>query len=145
MREALLEAQKSFQQNEVPVGAVVVYKGEIISRAHNCVESLRDATAHAEVLALRAASAHLNNWRLSETTLYCTLEPCSLCAGALLLSRVSTLVWGAADKRHGAHGSWVNLLDCTHPTHQIIVRQGVLSEECACLMTDFFRKRRIRA
>lgn len=142
MHEALKEAEKAYVLGEVPVGAVLVSGGEILARAHNQVETLQDATAHAEVLCLRAASQLIENWRLVNATLYCTLEPCSMCAGAMFLSRISSLVWGAPDKRHGAHGSWVNLLDQPHPIHQLEVRTGVLEEEASALMISFFRHRR---
>ena len=142
MSLALEEAQKAFDADEVPVGAVIVYKGEVIARAHNLVESSGDATAHAEMLCIKSASRHLDNWRLKEAVLYCTLEPCSMCAGAMILSRVHTLVWGAPDLRQGAHGSWTNLLDMSHPIHTLTVRKGVLQAECALLMTEFFKQRR---
>lgn len=142
MREALNEAEKGFKKNEVPVGAVIVYQNEIVARAHNQVESLNDATAHAELLCIRQASAQLKNWRLNETTLYSTLEPCALCAGGMILSRVGTLVWGAPDLRHGADGSLFNILKEKHPIHQLHVRRGVLQEECAFLMKEFFKERR---
>lgn len=142
MREALKEAEKAFALNEVPVGAVLVHQGEIIARGHNQVEMRRDATAHAEVLCIKAASDHFENWRLRETTLYCTLEPCLMCAGAMILSRIEMLVWGAPDLRHGVHGSWANFLELPHPIHQLKVRTGVLKEEAATLMTQFFRLRR---
>lgn len=142
MQYALKEAQKAYEQGEVPVGAVLVFRDEIIAKAHNRVEFLCDATAHAEVLCLQEASVVLGNWRLLECTLYCTLEPCSMCAGAMILSRVSTLVWGARDRRHGVHGSWTNLLDLPHPIHQLNVRTGVLEQESSQLLTQFFRERR---
>lgn len=144
MREALKEASFGFAIGEVPVGAVLVYNGEIIARAHNLVETLKDATAHAEILCLKQGAKILDNWRLLNCTLYCTLEPCSMCAGAMILSRIQTLVWGANDKRHGAHGSWTNLLDFPHPIHQIKVRKEVLKGESAILLTQFFRKQRIK-
>lgn len=137
------EAKKAFVLGEVPVGALLVHDGKIIARAHNLVESLSDATAHAEMLCMRQAAQKLANWRLKGTTLYCTLEPCAMCAGALILSRVETLVWGAPDKRHGVHGSWANLLDIPHPIHQLRIRQGVLADSCGQLMVDFFKLRRI--
>ncbi len=142
MQEALKEAEKAYALGEVPVGAVLVYEGEVIARAHNRVESLKDATAHAEMLCIKEAARILENWRLLKSTLYCTLEPCSMCAGAMILSRVPMLVWGAPDKRHGAHGSWANLLDAPHPIHQLVVRKGILEEESAKLLTQFFRERR---
>ena len=142
MQMAIEEAKKAYEMGEVPVGAVLVRDGEVVARAHNLVELKRDASAHAELLCLSEAASLLNNWRLLKTILYCTLEPCAMCAGAMLLSRVETLVWGAPDMRHGAHGSWVNLLDQLHPTHRIAVRKGVLAEECAALMRSFFQNRR---
>jgi tRNA(adenine34) deaminase len=142
MQEALYEARIAFDKGEVPIGAVLVHGQTIIARAHNGVEALRDATAHAEMLVLRQGANILGNWRLLETTLYCTLEPCPMCAGAMIHSRVSRLVWGAPDLRCGAHGSWVNLLDIEHPIHCIETARGVLQEECADLMRTFFKQRR---
>lgn len=142
MLEALKEAWKAFQSDEVPIGAVLVHEGRVIARGYNQVEMLRDATAHAEMLCITAGANALDNWRLAKTVLYCTIEPCSMCAGAMLLSRVPTLVWGAPDLRHGANGSWVDLFAQNHPMHNIEVRSGVLKEPCAALMRDFFQKRR---
>ena len=121
---------------------MLVHENRIIARGHNQVEMLNDATAHAEMLCLTAGEVALENWRLLKTTLYSTIEPCSMCAGALFLTRVERLVWGAPDIRHGANGSWVDLFEQKHPIHQISVRQGVLQEQCAWLMRDFFQKRR---
>ncbi len=142
MLEALKQAWKAFQNKEVPVGAVLVHNGRIIARGHNQVEMLKDATAHAEMLCITAGEVALENWRLAETTLYTTIEPCSMCAGALLLTRIPTLVWGAPDIRHGANGSWVDLFAQQHPTHSVTIRKGILGEMCATLMRDFFLKRR---
>lgn len=142
MKEALHEAKKGFAANEVPVGAVLVYRQEIIARAYNRVEELRDASAHAEMLCIQEGSKILQNWRLSESILYCTLEPCCMCAGAMLLSRIQTLVWGAKDLRHGANGSFINIFNLPHPTHQIMIRQGVLAEESSLLMKEFFKTKR---
>lgn len=144
MRLALEEAKKAYAIGEVPVGAVLVWNNQVIAKAHNLVETRGDASAHAELLCLSAASVALDNWRLLNTTLYCTLEPCSMCAGAMLLSRIETLVWGAPDIRHGAHGSWVNLLDHPHPIHQVAVRKGVLADESSALIRSFFQNRRQR-
>lgn len=143
MIEALKEAWKAFKADEVPVGAVLVKDGKVISRGHNQVEMLKDATAHAEMLCITAGEFALENWRLSDTTLYCTVEPCTMCAGAMFLSRVSNLVWGAPDLRHGANGSWVNLFDKQHPTHALQIRSGVLQEHSAALMRDFFQRKRV--
>lgn len=142
MIEALKEAWRAFQADEVPIGAILVHEGKVIAKGSNQVEMLKDATAHAEMLCLTAGAAALDNWRLTGTTLYCTIEPCSMCAGAMLLARVPTLVWGAPDIRHGAHGSWVDLFALPHPTHTITIRKGVLEQPCAHLMKEFFQKRR---
>jgi tRNA(adenine34) deaminase len=143
MLEALKEAWKAFQAEETPIGAVLVKEGRIIARGHNQVELLNDATAHAEMLCITSGESALENWRLLDTTLYSTIEPCAMCAGALLLARVPCLVWGAPDLRHGANGSWVDLFAKPHPTHAVAIRKGVLAEQCALLMRDFFQKRRI--
>lgn len=142
MLEALKQAWKAFQADEVPVGAVLVKDKQIIARGFNQVEMLKDATAHAEMLCLTAGEVAVDNWRLSQTTLYCTIEPCCMCAGAMFLTRISTLVWGAPDLRHGANGSWINVFDSVHPMHTIEVRQGVLQPFCAQLMKDFFQLQR---
>lgn len=142
MREALKEAKKAYDAEEVPVGAVMVLHDKVIARGFNQVEMLNDATAHAEMLCITAAENALGNWRLAECELYCTLEPCTMCAGALLLSRVGRLVWGARDLRHGAHGSWINVFEKTHPIHSVQITTGVLQPYCECIMKDFFQKRR---
>lgn len=142
MLEALREAWRAFCAKEVPVGAVIVHKGRVIARGSNQVEMLQDATAHAEMICITAAESAMENWRLLDTTLYCTIEPCSMCAGAMFLSRVGTLVYGAPDLRHGAGGSFVDLLSKPHPTHQIEVRKGVYAEEAGQLLREFFAKRR---
>lgn len=142
MLEALKEAWKAFEAGEVPVGAVLVKEKHIIARGHNQVEMLRDATAHAEMLCLTAGEAAVDNWRLAQTTLYCTIEPCSMCAGAMLLTRIPILVWGAPDLRHGANGSWIDLFEPIHPTHAIQVRKGVLQDFCTQILKDFFHIQR---
>jgi tRNA(adenine34) deaminase len=144
MNQALEEAKKAFNQEEVPIGAVLVKDHEVIARAHNSVETFKDATMHAELLCIRKGSLYLQNWRLLNTTLYVTLEPCSMCLGALLLARVTRIVWGASDIRHGACGSWVNLLELKHPTHSLEIEKGVLEPQCALLLKDFFRLRRVK-
>ena len=144
MQMALDEAKNAFDKQEVPVGAVLVCENQVIAKAYNQVESLQDATAHAELLCLRKASSFLKNWRLTETTLYTTLEPCSMCLGAILLSRVRRLVFGAKDKRHGACESWVNLLEVKHPTHELEVSRYVLEEQSSFLLKEFFKLRRIQ-
>ena len=142
MRQALSEAQKGFEKGEVPVGAVAVFQGEIIARAHNEVETLQDASAHAELLCLRRAAAAIGGWRLLGVTLYTTLEPCCLCVGALFSFRVKKIVWAAPDIRQGADGSWMSILSTSHPIHQVEVQRNVLSEPSSQLMKEFFRKRR---
>lgn len=142
MREALKEAKKAFNQDEVPIGAVLVKEGRIIARGHNQVELLQDATAHAEMLTLTAGAGSLGNWRLADTTLYCTLEPCCMCAGAILNTRVKRLVWGAPDLRVGANGSWVDLFKTQHPIHSLEITSRVLEEESAQLLRAFFQKQR---
>ncbi len=142
MLEALKQAWKAFQNEEVPVGAVLVSGKRVIAKGYNQVELLKDATAHAEMLCLTAGANAMGDWRLLDTTLYCTIEPCAMCAGAMLLSRVKTVVWGAPDIRHGAGGSWVNLFDKKHPTHTIDVRKGVFADEASSLLKEFFSKRR---
>jgi tRNA(adenine34) deaminase len=145
MREALKEARKAFEKDEVPVGAVLVCNNKVIARGHNQVELLQDATAHAEMICLSSGSESLENWRLTDATLYCTLEPCCMCAGALIASRVKRLVWGAPDLRVGANGSWINLFEKQHPIHNVEVVSGVLAAESADLMRTFFQKQRAKA
>ncbi len=145
MREALKEARKAFEKDEVPIGSVIVHEGRVIARGHNQVEMLKDATAHAEMLTIGSASVALDNWRLLDTTLYCTLEPCAMCAGALFLARVKRLVWGAPDLRQGANGSWIDIFVEKHPMHAIEVKSGVLAAESATLMKEFFEKCRKRS
>ncbi len=140
MLEALREAWKAYQKKEVPIGAVLVKEGRVIARGYNQVELLNDATAHAEMLCITAGESALENWRLQDTTLYCTIEPCSMCAGAMLLTRIPRLVWGAPDNRHGANGSWINIFEKQHPMHTISIKQGVLGEHAASLMQNFFRE-----
>jgi Cytosine/adenosine deaminases len=142
MIEALKQAWVAFENDEVPVGAVLVHKGSILAKGSNQVELLRDATAHAEMLCITSASAQLENWRLAETTLYSTLEPCAMCAGALFLSRVPRLVYGAKDIRHGAAGSWTDLFALKHPTHQIEIKGDVLAPYSSELLKTFFDKQR---
>ena len=142
MRAALKEAECAFEKEEVPVGAVLVHQDQIIARGHNQVELLQDATAHAEMLCITAAMAAEGNWRLAEMTLYCTLEPCAMCAGALFAARIERLVWGAPDLRLGACGSWVDLFAAKHPMHHIALTSGILAEDAARLMKSFFQKTR---
>jgi tRNA(adenine34) deaminase len=144
MREALEEAREAFDKDEVPVGAVLVVDEKIIARAHNLVETLKDSSAHAEMLCLREGARVLGNWRLLNATLYSTLEPCCMCAGAIFLSRIKTVVWGASDIRQGADGSWISVMNGSHPVHNPIVRRHVLVNESAQLLRDFFKQKRIK-
>lgn len=141
---ALKAAKEAWQKGEVPVGAIIVYENEIIAEAHNQVELLQDATAHSEMLCLKIASSVRKNFRLKGCTLYVTLEPCIMCLGAILLSRVERLVYGAKDLRHGALGSFVNLLEKKHPTHQLEVKGLVLEQQSASLLRAFFQEQRCK-
>lgn len=142
MQEALLEAHSASEKGEVPVGAVVVIKDTIIARAHNLVESLRDATAHAEILALREASRVLGDWRLKDASLFVTLEPCPMCIGACILSRVDSLYFGCYDERLGAVGSKFDLSNAVGLPHEPKVYPEILAGKCRTLLTEFFRQRR---
>src|SRR6184192_607113 len=142
MREALRQAQKACDAGEVPVGAVVVLAGKIIGRAHNQVELLKDATAHAEMLALTQAEAAVGDWRLIDCDLYVTKEPCAMCAGAIVHTRVRRVIFGCADPSAGAAGSVINLLQLPTLNHRCDVASGVLQDQCASILQDFFRKRR---
>ncbi len=142
LREALREAEQAAAAGEVPVGAVVVHAGRIVGRGHNQVERLHDATAHAEILAIGAASETLGQWRLDGCTLYVTLEPCMMCSGALLLGRIERLVFGAHDPRAGAVVSVARLLQGNPYRHPVEVVGGILAEDAAALLRDFFQRRR---
>ena len=142
MKEALKEAKKAYEKEEVPVGAVLVLNDKIISRGHNQVELLNDATAHAEMLCMTSGASHLSNWRLEGTTLYTTLEPCPMCAGAIFASRIQRLVWAAPDIRLGANGSFVDFFAEKHPMHTVEVTPRILEEESAVLMKAFFQETR---
>jgi len=144
MREALRQAVKAYEADEVPVGAIVVRASRIIARAWNQVELLKDATAHAEMLALTQAQASVGDWRLTDCDLYVTKEPCVMCAGALVHVRMRRVVFGCADLRSGGGGGIINLLQ--HPTlnHRCDITSGVLESECAAILQDFFRKKRGR-
>jgi tRNA(adenine34) deaminase len=142
MREALRQAQKAYAAGEVPVGAVVVREGRIIARAYNQVELLKDATAHAEMLALTQAEATVGDWRLTDCDLYVTKEPCAMCAGALVHVRIHRVIFGCADLGAGAAGSVMNLLQMPGSNHRCNIASGVLQSECSVILQDFFRKRR---
>jgi tRNA(adenine34) deaminase len=140
MREALRQAQKAYDANEVPVGAVVVRAGKIIARAYNQVELLKDATAHAEMLALTQAEAAVGDWRLTDCDLYVTKEPCLMCAGALVHTRIRRVIFGCPDPSAGAAGSVMNLLQMPTLNHRCDITSGVLQDECAAILQNFFRK-----
>ncbi|MDQ7778804.1 MAG: tRNA adenosine(34) deaminase TadA [Planctomycetota bacterium] len=142
MSEALKEAQRAQEEGEVPVGAVVVHDGRVIARAHNQREVLKDPTAHAEMIAITQAAEALENWRLEGTTMYVTLEPCVMCAGAIVLARVTLLVFGAADPKAGACGSVFDILADRRLNHRVEVVRGVMEEKAAALLRGFFRQKR---
>ena len=143
MREALRQARRAARLDEVPVGAVIVREGRVIARAHNQVETLRDATAHAEMLAITQAEAAVGDWRLSDCDLYVTKEPCPMCAGAIVHCRPERVVFGVPDPKGGAAGGWINLLEANPPlNHRCDVTGGVLGEECLHLLQSFFREAR---
>jgi tRNA(adenine34) deaminase len=143
MRAALREAYAAADSDEVPVGCVLVRDGMIIGRGRNRTETLQDATAHAEIVAIGAASDALRSWRLHECTMYVTLEPCAMCAGAIILSRVGRLVYGAYDPKAGACGSVLDVIHDRRLNHRVEITSGVLAEECGALLREFFvRKRR---
>jgi tRNA(adenine34) deaminase len=142
MRQALRQAQKAYEADEVPVGAVVVRAGKVIGRAYNQVELLKDATAHAEMLALTQAETAVGDWRLVDCDLYVTKEPCVMCAGALIHVRIRRLIFGCADTRSGAAGGMINLLQHSVLNHHCEITSGVLQNECAAILQDFFRQKR---
>lgn len=142
MRLALKEAERALQHGDVPIGAVVVRDGDVIGSACNERELSADPTAHAEILALRAAAAAVGSWRLDDSTLYVTLEPCPMCAGAIVLGRVPRLVYGPQDPRAGAALSLYNIVQDDRLNHQVELTTGVLEEECADLLRSFFEGRR---
>ena len=144
MREALREAEKAHREGEVPVGCVIASGGRIVGRAHNQREQLKDPTAHAEMLALTQAAAHQGDWRLENACLYVTLEPCPMCAGALVLARVARLVYGAQDPKAGACGTLYNIPQDPRLNHRIEVVSGILAEPCGAILKTFFARRRGR-
>ncbi|MEJ2627651.1 MAG: tRNA adenosine(34) deaminase TadA [bacterium] len=144
MEAALVEAQKALSNNEVPVGAVIVYEGQIIGKGYNQVEQLNDPTAHAEMIAISAAANYLQSWRLENCSLYVTLEPCSMCAGAIVLSRIKWLYYGADDPKAGSCGSLRNIVRDQRLNHQVILKSGIMAPEAQDLLKEFFRKVRKR-
>ena len=145
MRAALREARAAAEADEVPVGCVIVHEGVIIGRGRNQVEALADATAHAEILAIGAASNALESWRLTDCTLYATLEPCAMCAGAIILARVGRLVYAADDPKAGACGSVLDVIHEKRLNHRVEITTGVLAEEAGALLRGFFAKKRRRS
>ena len=144
MRIALREAEKAFDIEEVPVGAVIVHEGRVIGKAHNQRELLRDPTAHAEMIAITQAASYLGSWRLDDTTMYVTLEPCEMCAGAIVLARMPRLVFGAWDPKAGAAGSVMDILRHPQLNHMVEVTSGVMEEECGAILKEFFARLRGR-
>lgn len=142
MRMALMEAQTAFEKGEVPVGAVLVKEGKVIHRAHNLRECMKDPSAHAEILALRAGTKDSDSWRLSGTTLYVTKEPCIMCAGAIVNARIARLVYGCRDPKAGGVDSLYGILGDARLNHQVEVTSGLLEDECASLLKRFFQDRR---
>ena len=144
MEAAIEEAQKALTLNEVPIGAVIVYNDEIIARGYNLRESSHTTLSHAELIAIQEANEKIGSWRLEDCTLYVTLEPCPMCAGAIVQSRIKRVVYGATDPKAGCAGTLMNLLNEPRFNHQVELTAGVLQTECAALLTDFFRALRKR-
>ena len=142
MKEAIKEAKKAFKKEEVPVGAVVVYKNKIIGRGHNLREIKNDPTAHAELTAIKKATKHIGDWRLNECTIYSTLEPCIMCTGVLVLSRIKKLIYGADDTKGIAYSSLKKILASKNINHKIIVKKGLEEKYCKELLINFFKKAR---
>jgi tRNA(adenine34) deaminase len=140
MQYALKEAERAFDAGEVPVGCIIVYEGQIIGKAHNQRETLQDPTAHAEVLAITQAAAHLKSWRLEKTRMYVTLEPCAMCAGAIILARIPEVYFGAMDPKAGCTGSLMNLLGDPRFNHRPKVVSGIMAEQCGGILSSFFQK-----
>ncbi|WP_441315725.1 tRNA adenosine(34) deaminase TadA [Desulforamulus aquiferis] len=142
MREALLEAEKAAAKGEVPIGAVVVAEGEIVGRGHDLRESLCDASAHAEILAMREAAGHLGDWRLNHATLYVTVEPCAMCAGAIVQFRVRRLVYGAPNPKHGSVDTILDIVNQPRFNHRVEVISGIMEDECREVIQKFFKSLR---
>jgi tRNA(adenine34) deaminase len=144
MREAIGLARSAELAGEVPVGAVIVCRGRIIARAHNQIETLKDPTAHAEMIAITQATNFLSSKWLQDCELYVTIEPCSMCAGALVLSRISKVYFGAPDPKTGAAGSVINILQNPKLNHKVSVEGGLLADECGLVISEFFKKKRMK-
>jgi len=143
IRQALAEAEAALKADEVPVGAIIIHQGRVVGAAHNQREGLRDPTAHAEMIAITQAAASLESWRLEECTLYVTLEPCPMCAGAIVQARIPRVVFGARDPKGGAVQTLFQLLSDPRLNHQAEITGGVLEQECGELLTRFFREKRV--
>ncbi|MBJ8326129.1 tRNA adenosine(34) deaminase TadA [Streptococcus pacificus] len=142
MSEALKEAHRSLEKDEIPIGCVIVKEGQIIGRGHNAREELNQAIMHAEIMAINEANQSEGDWRLLDTTLFVTIEPCVMCSGAIGLARITAVVYGAKNSKFGAAGSLYDILSDQRLNHRVAVETGVLEAECAQIMQDFFRKRR---
>ena len=142
MKEALKEAQKAYKKLEIPVGAVIVKDGKIIAKAHNIKEQKKDTTKHAEIIAIQKASKKLNTWRLNDCEMYVTLEPCSMCAGAIIQARLKKVYIGTMDEKTGACGSVLNLLKDYKFNHEVQIETGLLEENCKKILQDFFKELR---
>jgi tRNA(adenine34) deaminase len=142
MEQAFREAEIAYEKGEVPIGSVVVFNNTIIGRGHNLTESLQDPTAHAEILAITAAANYLKSRRLLDTTLYVTLEPCSMCAGAIVLARIPQLIYGTRDAKAGACGTFYNIVQDKRLNHQVELISGILENKCSLILSDFFQKLR---
>ncbi|HEM4282500.1 tRNA adenosine(34) deaminase TadA [Streptococcus suis] len=142
MTQALQEARKSLEKDEIPIGCVIVKDGQIIGRGHNAREELNQAIMHAEVMAIQEANRVEGNWRLLDSTLFVTIEPCVMCSGAIGLARIPQVIYGATNKKFGAAGSLYDILTDQRLNHRVEVEKGILEESCAQIMQDFFRQRR---
>ncbi len=144
MKEAIRQAKKAYALGEVPIGCVIVYQDKIIGRGYNRRNTDKNTLAHAEITAIHKASRKIKDWRLEECTLYVTLEPCQMCAGAIVQARITETVIGAMNPKAGCGGSILNILEMPEFNHQVVVRRGILEEECTCLLQNFFKELRVR-
>ena len=144
MAEAIKQANAALELDEIPIGAIIVYQGKIVARAHNQRHLLKDPTAHAEIIALTQAAAYLGDWRLTGCTMYVTLEPCPMCAGALVNARLDRLVFGPADPKAGACGSLYNIVDDSRLNHRMAVVSEFMAEPCRLLLQNFFTQKRVK-
>ena len=142
MQEAIKQAKKAFEEDEVPVGCVIIHKGKVIARSYNQIERLKDPTAHAEMIAITQATNFLKNKWLNDCSAYVTIEPCSMCAGAFVLARIKTVYFGAEDPKTGACGSIIDITNLNRTNHKFEIKKGTLKEECSSLLSEFFNKKR---